>query len=248
MPAPSATPEGFVFIVTYGRSGSTLLQKILNSIPGYCVRGENANGLFHIYQAWREMTQARAILALRRRKQASSIDHPWHGAELINPDTLARALVKTFVDEVLNLPNDTRVGGFKEIRWHKSAEQFPDFMRFVHAYFPNAKVIVNTRDLDAVARSGWWAKQKPHQVKAVLSAANTMFAAYREEFPEASISLHYDDYTGNPDAFVPLFDFLGESFDRDAIKAILDTPLHHLKTANRKDAPEFNLPDLLPEL
>ena len=29
----------YVFICTYGRSGSTLLQGVLNSIPGYLIRG-----------------------------------------------------------------------------------------------------------------------------------------------------------------------------------------------------------------
>ena len=116
MPQSHAAPEGYVFIVTYGRSGSTLVQKILNSIPGYCVRGENNNGLFYIYQVWREMTQARAIVALRRQKRQSESDHPWYGAELIEPDAFGHALRRTFVDEVLRPPKGTRVAGFKEIR------------------------------------------------------------------------------------------------------------------------------------
>ena len=33
--------DGFVFVVTYGRSGSTLLQTVLQSIDGYFIRGEN---------------------------------------------------------------------------------------------------------------------------------------------------------------------------------------------------------------
>lgn len=224
-----ALPHRFVFVLTYGRSGSTLVQTILNSIPGYCVRGENNNALFHIYNAWREITQARATLAIRRQKGRSDIDHPWYGAELIDPEALGRALTGTFATEVLNLPADTRVGGFKEIRWHSAGAHFSGFMRFLHAYFPDARVVVNTRNLDAVARSGWWAKQSPDEVKAVLRKAEAKYAAYRAEFPTASIGLHYDDYNGNPDAFAPLFEFLGERFDRDAISAILDTPLHHLK-------------------
>lgn len=249
MTGQAAAPESFVFVVTYGRSGSTLLQKILNGIPGYCVRGENANGLLHIFHAWHAMTETRSVRSLRRLNSATDIDHPWHGAELINPDMLAHAMIKTFVDHVLNLPEGTRVGGFKEIRWHKAEDQFPEFMRFVHTYFPNAKVIVNTRNLDAVARSGWWAKQKPEQVKTVLGKAGAMFAAYREEFPDASISLHYDDYTGNPDAFIKLFDFLGETFDRDAVKAVLDTPLRHMKkSTERNKAPRLKRPATQPQL
>ena len=43
-----------VLIITYGRSGSTLLQGLLNSIDGCIVRGENydaCKGLFRTYQA-----------------------------------------------------------------------------------------------------------------------------------------------------------------------------------------------------
>ena len=40
-----------VLIVTYGRSGSTLLQGILNSIEGCLIRGENDNFCFALYQA-----------------------------------------------------------------------------------------------------------------------------------------------------------------------------------------------------
>ena len=50
-PDLNAVSEGFVFVVTYGRSGSTLLQNVLNTIPGYCIRGENANTLAHLAKA-----------------------------------------------------------------------------------------------------------------------------------------------------------------------------------------------------
>lgn len=44
---------GSVLIITYGRSGSTLLQGILNSIPGYLIRGENENLMAHFYNAYK---------------------------------------------------------------------------------------------------------------------------------------------------------------------------------------------------
>lgn len=43
--------EGYVFIITYGRSGSTLTQNLLNSLPGYCIRGENSNLLYFLSKA-----------------------------------------------------------------------------------------------------------------------------------------------------------------------------------------------------
>lgn len=44
--------EAFVFLVTYGRAGSTLTQKYLNSLPDVCVRGENGNLLYHLFRAF----------------------------------------------------------------------------------------------------------------------------------------------------------------------------------------------------
>ena len=40
---------GYVFVMTYGRSGSTLLMGLLNTIPGYLVRGENDDALRYLY-------------------------------------------------------------------------------------------------------------------------------------------------------------------------------------------------------
>src|SRR6056297_391020 len=44
--------EKSVFVVTYGRSGSTLVQNLLNGLPGACVRGENENLLAPLVRAW----------------------------------------------------------------------------------------------------------------------------------------------------------------------------------------------------
>ena len=36
-------------MVTYGRSGSTLLMGLLNTLPGYLIRGENRDALHHLF-------------------------------------------------------------------------------------------------------------------------------------------------------------------------------------------------------
>ena len=42
----------YLFTLTYARSGSTLLQNILNSVPGVLFRGENAGALNGLYSSW----------------------------------------------------------------------------------------------------------------------------------------------------------------------------------------------------
>src|SRR5471032_449985 len=51
-----------LFIVTYGRSGSTLLQGLLNAIPGYRIYGENGGYLTALHGAYEALVEAHANL------------------------------------------------------------------------------------------------------------------------------------------------------------------------------------------
>jgi hypothetical protein len=223
-------PDGYVFIVTYGRSGSTLLQNVLNSIDGYCIRGENNNSLFHLARAWEAIDQSEPIRGMRHKKERSEQTHPWYGAELIESRNYARSLANVFVREVLNPPVGTRVAGFKEIRFHINGPHFRTHLNFIHDVFPNARFIFNTRSHAAVEKSGWWAEMDPAKVRETLSWAEQLFMRYLEEYPERGIHMHYDDYAGEPQALERLFDFLGERYDAPMVRRIMDTRLTHLKT------------------
>jgi hypothetical protein len=54
---------GYVFVMTYGRSGSTLLMGLLNTIPGYLVRGENDDGMLTSVADDVRMTSASVVSA-----------------------------------------------------------------------------------------------------------------------------------------------------------------------------------------
>ncbi|WP_212525597.1 sulfotransferase [Actibacterium sp. MT2.3-13A] len=222
--------DGYVFIVTYGRSGSTLLQNLLNSIPGYCIRGENNNTLYHLARAWDTVAQAREMQGLRKRGAPSAQTHPWYGAELTRPEHYGRTLADGFVREILRPDPGTRVAGFKEIRFHQDEKFFRQYMSFMHRFFPKARFIFNTRDHAAVARSGWWAEKDPAEVAAQLTRAEKLYDAYARAFPKKSLQLRYEDYTGNPDGLRPLFDFLGEPFDEAMVARVLGQKLDHLKS------------------
>ena len=222
--------DGYVFIVTYGRSGSTLLQMVLNSIPGYCVRGENANALFHLAQAWAAIETAEPMRGARTSGAPTGPDNPWFGAEATDPDRFGRALADLFVRDVLRLPPETRVGGFKEIRFHMAGAEVETYLDFVTRFFPNPRFVFNTRDHAATARSGWWAQLDPGAVKAELAAAERVFDRMRAQLGDAALALHYDDYADDPEALRPLFDFLGEPFERGRVAAVASRRLSHTGT------------------
>ena len=232
-------PSAHVFIVTYGRSGSTLLQNLLNRFDGYCIRGENNATLSHLVRAWDAVERGESMRGARWRGVLMEPGNPWYGAELVDPDAYGRALAATFTREVLHPPAGTRVAGFKEIR-HTSQSQvnlFPRQMEFMRRFFPDARFVFNTRDHDAVMRSGWWTKwtrTDPDAVRALLTRADALFSESAAAHPDCSLQLRYEDYDANPDGLRPLFEFLGEPFDQEMAGAVLARRLDHLKAKKER--------------
>ena len=108
----------FVFIVAYGRSGSTLLQGVLNSTPGFLIRGENRDALRHLFVFHQTCSTERA--RVRQARRALDSTHPFYGIDGFPPKTSLKDIRRLAIDTVLRPTPETRVSGFKEIRWYKS--------------------------------------------------------------------------------------------------------------------------------
>ena len=214
----------YIFIVTYGRSGSTVLQNLLQAIPGYFVRGENMNILYQLYNSYKAAHDAR----YDHGKKPHGPDDPWYGANEIEPENVRRRLIDTFVEEILRPPKDVRVVGFKEIRFHEAGpEHFENFLNFIHGSFPGCKFIFNSRPWEEVSRSGWWAKMDPVRVKEVITGADALYTDYLVAHPERGILLHQHITREDAAAFKPLFEFLGEHYDHETVAAITGKKLAH---------------------
>ena len=224
-----APRDGYVFVVTYGRSGSTVVQNLLNAIPGYCIRGENGNALSGLARSWHQIATAEPRQGLKARGTPTTPEEPWYGAEHIDPHRYGSYLANLFVREILALPAGTRVGGFKEIRFHAEPMFFPAYMGFIRRFFPKARFVFNTRSHDAVLKSGWWASMDETQARAQLEQAELLFDRQLAAHPDRCLRLRYEDYAGNPDGARALFDFLGEPFDAARVAAVLDQRLTHLQ-------------------
>ena len=70
-----------VFVVTYGRSGSTLVQNMLNALPSACVRGENENLLAPLARAWNVVLHSEQGAKMRQTGTLSVPSDPWYGYE-----------------------------------------------------------------------------------------------------------------------------------------------------------------------
>ncbi|KAF0674594.1 sulfotransferase [Profundibacterium mesophilum] len=221
------TAPSHVIIVTYGRSGSTLLQNLLNGLEGYCIRGENNNALFHAARAWHALVGAEPVQGLRRTGETTGPDHPWYGAETVDTEAFGAAMARAFLADVLRPPAGTRVAGFKEIRFHHCGGYLDAYLDFILRFVPDPRFVFNTRDHAATARSGWWAAMDPDAVKRELDIAEACFARMRERLGERAIAVHYDDYVADIAALEPLFAFLGDRPDKRTVARVMGRRLPH---------------------
>lgn len=203
---------GYLFVVTYGRSGSTLVTGLLNTIPGYVIRGENRDALHHLFLFHT------TLLAEKHRAPKEELRQPtssFFGIGDFPPQQSLDQVRRLALDTVLRPRPDTRVTGFKEIRWyHPDVEEYVAWLREV---FPGARFVVNTRDHAAVARSKWWAKGDPEQTAATLADIESRLLRIAADLGDAAYRIHYDDYVADPSVLRGLFDWLGEEFDEAVV-------------------------------
>ncbi len=216
-----------VFVMTYGRSGSTLLMGILNSIPGYLIRGENRHAMRHLYEFHRSGLVERARVDPARAGQST---HPWFGIESFDEEASLRGIRELATATLLRPEPDTRVTGYKEIRWYD--EDLPDYLDFLQQVFPGCRFVLNTRHLPDVAASNYWTHKDDPLGRLHVIEARMLAAA--EGLGDAVHRVHYDDYVADPAVLRALFDWLGEPWDEAQVRSILATP-HSRKGKHRTD-------------
>lgn len=209
-----------ILIITYGRSGSTLLQGVMNGINGVVLRGENDNVFFDFYKTYKKLVNL-------KEERSKSVDptRPWYGICLIEEEALLSryqelAKVILLADQYKDDTNLTY--GFKEIRYNDVGEDFNDYLDFLSKLFPNVAFIFNTRNHKDVASSGWWKEEDRVSVIEELSALETKFTDYARN-KDHCFSIRYEDVVARGEQLHRLFDFLGATYEPDVIEAILTT-------------------------
>lgn len=217
MPARSRDPElGYLFVVTYGRSGSTLAAGLLNSLPGYLIRGENRDALHHLFLFHHTMLTEKTRKPVKRLRMRTD---PYFGIGDFPVQRSIAGVRRLAIDTVLRPRPDTRVTGFKEIRWnHPDLEEYVAWLREV---FPGARFLVNTRDHADVLKSKWWAAGDPDQAARNLDSVERRILALADSLGDAAYRIHYDDYVADPTVLRGMFAWLGEPFDEAAVRATL---------------------------
>lgn len=204
---------GYLFVVTYGRSGSTLVAGLLNSLPGYLIRGENRDALHHLFAFHQTMLTESTRKPIKRLRMKTD---PFFGIGDFPPGRSIDLIRRLAVETVLRPRPDTRVTGFKEIRWYQP--DLEEYVAWLREVFPDAKFLINTRDHASVLKSGWWARGDK---SADLARIEGGILALAESLGGASYRIHYDEYVADPGVLRGMFAWLGEPYDEVAVRDVL---------------------------
>lgn len=218
----------FVTVVTYGRTGSTVVQAALNALPGVLVRGEN-------YAAMRGLeAYVQSIAETADRHHAGKPSNPWFGSARLDPAEVVADLRRHVLDTVLRPRKDTSWIGFKEVRYEPghfgSYDLLLSHLLFLDTLFPGMRYLMNVRDPIAAARSGWWpGNDNAEDVLATTRAwlVDAVADIDRIKGPGRAALLDYDEWDGHPEVLIRAFADLGLPRDDEAVRAAVGERLAH---------------------
>lgn len=226
-------------VITYGRTGSTLLVGLLNTARRTLVRGENANFFYHLYQSYDALVRA-------RQRGGAQPNHPFFGIKDADAEgylDLCRKAVRTVLAPRATRFTGPTTIGFKEIRYLDMSEgELRKYIAFLEKIFPDPVFIFLTRDHKDVATSGFYVKlAKKINVVEQLEACDRNFAKIAAE-KDNTFSIGYTDLKLDSEKLKSLFGFIGLNYDKAEIARILQidhspqTPEHLKKQTWPKSA------------
>jgi hypothetical protein len=218
----------YLTVVTYGRTGSTVLQGALNALPGVMVRGEN-------YSALRGLNAyVQAVAETADRHHAGKPTHPWFGSARLDPTAVVDDLRRHVLATLLRPRPDTRWIGFKEVRYepgHFAAyDDLLNYLLFLDKLFPGIVYLLNVRDPVHAARSGWWPGNE-NALEVLATTRAWLVDAARDLARMLGDSrvqlLDYDEWKDDPQLLVDAFAALGLPDAPEAVRRAAGTRLAH---------------------
>jgi len=154
--------DKIVLICATGRSGSTTMQRILNTIPNSNICGENFGALNSLMEFYRRIKNSTINNIPGHYHPASyesivrqNIKPSWYNS--YNYQQMIH-LIKITIINMFKNKEATNIWGFKEIRYDSgNINYIKDFKEL----FPQTKVIIQVREnIQAQSKSGWFKKDK----------------------------------------------------------------------------------------
>jgi hypothetical protein len=190
----------YLFVVTFGRSGSTLVQGLLNALPDTLVRGENG---FFVHDLYRASASAEAFGREHAHHGSKQVTSAFYGVRRLRREPFVSGSRQIAHDVLLGQHRADRVRrlGFKEVLWHRvEPAETEDFFGWFEEVFPGARYVLNTRDVAAASTSGFWQRQDHGEALASFARVIEVQEFLRSTRADRVLDVRYEALTGEPAA------------------------------------------------
>ena len=149
--------DKIVLICATGRSGSTTLQRIINTIPNSNICGENFGAINSLLEFYIRIKKTTFDFVPGHLKPATyeniiskNVKPSWYNS--YNYEQMVQMIRITIISMFKN-NSETNIWGFKEIRYDSGNIEY---IRSFKELFPQTKVIIQIREnIDAQSKSSW---------------------------------------------------------------------------------------------
>ena len=149
--------DKIVLICATGRSGSTTMQRIINTIPNSNICGENFGAINSLLEFYRRIKTTTIDYVPGHMNPASyeniiskNVKPSWYNS--YNYSQMVQFIKMTIINMFKNNSN-TNIWGFKEIRYDSGNI---NYIKEFKELFPQTKVIIQFREnIKAQSKSGW---------------------------------------------------------------------------------------------
>jgi hypothetical protein len=154
--------DKIVLICATGRSGSTTMQRIINTIPNSNICGENYGAINSLLDFYIKLHASSNDYVPGNYNPLSyneiiekQIKPAWYNSYHLNE--IGEKIRETIIAMYKNSP-DTNIWGFKEIRYDNKKI---NLLKYFKLLFPQTKIIIQIREnIKAQSKSGWHKKDK----------------------------------------------------------------------------------------
>lgn len=204
----SETNFTFVPVISAGRAGSTLLMRLLNTIPYFHISGERAGILRSLSQS---ISGTRDPIILRRRLLAkgkeeavSEFDRltgtdkdPWYRSEHIDTLRFARSIGDVFMREIVGVRSTDKNMhyGYKDISFVDHLDDFTEAMQNLQLMYNQTRFVFLQRRPEDIAKSGWWQNEDREQSISKLIAFHSLQDSFAANNKEACLTIQFQNLT-----------------------------------------------------
>ena len=169
--------DKIVLICSVGRTGSTTLQRIINTIPNSNICGENNGAINDLLRFYKNIKDTTNKVEIEFRECTLKSDYneilsknikpAWYNS--YNYDKIVEQIRNTIILMFKDI-NTTNIWGFKEIRYDNGQIQL---IQLFKELFPQTKIIIQIREnIVAQSVSGWFKNNNQEDVIKYLKKSN----------------------------------------------------------------------------